>query len=464
MGWDYDAFRKTKRVEIQPSGFDIDPAHLNSHLFHYQRDIVRWNLRRGKSSNWVYTGGGKTIMQLAFADALHNIKGCNVLLLTPLAVAQQTKREAERFRIVAPVQICKCQAEVKPGITITNYEKLHHFDTSLFDVVIGDELSCIKDKTSKTRNMMIERFIHTPYKLGCTATPSPNDEMELGNHIEWMGVMTMAEMLAMYFQHDGGETQKWKLMGWAEDEFWKWLATFAVLLTQPSDLGYPNDGFELPPLHYHEHVVEHKKKPKGLLFDMPARTLNERRGARKDSLNERVKLAAEIANSTSESFICWCDLNAESAALTKAIKGAVEIKGADSDEHKERTMLGFADGSIRKIVTKSSICGWGMNFQICHQMAFVGLSDSWEALKQSIARCHRYGQTNPVHAHLIIGDREGEVLRNLRRKEKQEQRLIEGMVRNMASVNRAEVRGMVREETDYNTKAIGELPAWLLNV
>ena len=293
--------------------------------------------------------------------------GMPSLIVAPLTVGEQTKREAEKFGYTAA--LCRTQKDVQPGINITNYEMLDHFDPDSFGGVVLDESSILKNCMGKVRTQIIEMFRNVPYRLSCTATPSPNDYMELGNQVEFLGIMSRTEMLATYFTHDGSDTRKWRLKGHAEDRFWEWVATWAVVLTCPGDLGYPNDGYILPELVMHEHLVEASSSMDDSLFGWVAKTLTERRDARRMSLRERCAKAAEIVSSDpEEQWVIWCDLNDESALLTSLIPGAVEVRGSDKPDDKAKSLRGFADGSVRYLVTKPSIAGFGMNWQNCHNM------------------------------------------------------------------------------------------------
>jgi superfamily II DNA or RNA helicase len=315
--------------------------------------------------------------------------------------------------------------------------------------VLVHNSSIIKAQDSKTRNLVLEMFAKTPYRLACTATPSPNDHMELGNHAEFVGAMSRTEMLSMFFVHDGGETQKWRLKGHAEKEFWRWVCTWAVMIRKPSDLGYEDGAFKLPPLNMIEHVVQNNGTPlDGNLFAMPALTLQERRGARSASLNERVALAASLAKESDQQWFFWCNLNSESEALTKAI-GAREVRGSTTMEERQEVIDGFLSGKIRHVVSKASIFGFGLNLQACHNTACVGLSDSYEELYQLLRRFWRFGQTQPVNAHIIISDMEGAVLKNIKRKEKDADKMAQEMVRHMSKINQAEIKGTVRTVNTY---------------
>ena len=289
----YEDFLASKRHIPPACGFDVDKSEMNCHMFEWQKDIARWALRRGRAALFEECGNGKTIQQLEFADQVVRHEGRPVLIVAPLTVGAQTMREARKFGYSAT--ICRTQDDVKPGINITNYEMLQHFDGGSFAGVVLDESSILKNYTGKMRNQIIEMFKSTPYRLSCTATPSPNDYMELGNQVEFLGIMSRTEMLATYFIHDGSDTSKWRLKGHAETRFWEWVATWAVVLTCPGDLGYPNDGYVLPPMNVTEHIVD--VKPDGtynLFGGEVAKTLTERRDARRASLRERCEKAAEI--------------------------------------------------------------------------------------------------------------------------------------------------------------------------
>lgn len=383
-------------------------------------------------------------MQLEWA---RHIPG-DVLILAPLAVAAQTAREGKKFGI--PVNRCQSQKDVRCGINIANYERLESFDASKFTGVVLDESSILKSYDGKTRTLIIEAFSRTQFRLAATATPSPNDYMELGNHAEFLGVMTREEMLAMFFVHDGGETQKWRIKGHAEADFWKWVCSWAVMIRKPSDLGYDDGKFKLPALEMNEHIVRATKTAEGELFAMPAATLQERIGARRATIDDRAEKAAEMVNTSKEQWIVWCNLNGESERLAKLIPDAVEVRGSDSSEKKEKAVEDFLDGKIRVLVSKPSMFGYGLNFQHCADMAFVGLTDSYEEFYQAVRRCWRFGQKRKVQAHLIVADIEGAVLLNIKRKEQDAAKMAEEMVKNMKDLNAAALHGATkRQKADY---------------
>ncbi|HCX87324.1 MAG TPA: helicase [Gammaproteobacteria bacterium] len=439
----YSDFLNTKAVVNKPSGMVSVPT-LNDKLFMFQRDITQWSLRLGRSAIFADCGLGKTFMQLEWA---HRISG-RVLILCPLAVAKQTVEEGGKFGI--PVRYCRSQDDVGDGITTANYEMLDHFDVDQFTGIVLDESSILKAYDGKTRTRIIESFRETPYRLACTATPAPNDYMELGNHAEFLGVMTRGEMLSTFFVHDGGETQKWRLKGHAESDFWRWLCSWAVMLRHPSDLGYDDQGFDLPPWKMHQHVVnvEHSGD---FLFPMEAQTLHERLAARRNSTEDRAKVCAELVNGSNEPWIIWCNLNSESEQVARMISDAVEVRGSNNTEHKEQSMQGFADGSIRVLVTKPSIAGFGMNWQHCSNVAFLGLSDSYEQFYQAIRRSWRFGQRHQVHVHVITAETEGAVVANIRRKEIDADRMAKEMVSHMHDLNEENIKGTSRTTAAHET-------------
>ncbi len=450
----YKDFLASKSTACAPAGFD--PTSFIAPLFPFQRDIVTMACRVGRFCIWADCGMGKTAMQLEWAHQVHLETGGNVLVLAPLAVAHQTVREGVKFGIAC--SFAATQADVKPGITITNYEKLSHFDPTAFAGVVLDESSILKAYTGKIRNQIIESFSQTPFRLACSATPAPNDHMELGNHAEFIGVMTRTEMLAMFFVHDGGDTAKWRIKGHAKSKFWEWVCSWAVTIRKPSDLGYEDGDFILPELQISDCTVETPREAVAddagqmALFAMEARTLNDQRQVRKASLQMRVDAAAALANSNGEQWLVWCNLNDESKALAAAIDGAVEVSGSDSDDHKRQSAIDFQDGKIRVLVSKPSIFGFGLNFQSCHNVAFVGLSHSYEAFYQAIRRCWRFGQQQPVNAHIIYDVAEGRVIENIRRKEADSIAMAESMVVIMKQQTMEQLKKIQRQVAPHITE------------
>ena len=422
---EYEDFLKSKAVKISKTGFD--PLYVSPVLFDFQIALTKWAIKKGRSALWAGTGLGKTIMQLTWAENVLLKTKKPVLILAPLGVTAQTKLEGKTL-LNLDVKICESGSDIVDGINITNYQKLHKFDSSVFAGIVMDESSILKNFAGKIRTLITDMFRDTEYKLCCSATPSPNDYTEIGTHAEFLNVCTRAEMLATYFIHDSGCTQKWRLKGHAEKEFFKWISRWAVMIEKPSDIGFDDKKMELPPLNMFEHVVESKPQ-NGEMFVMPARTLNERRQARRGSLDARCQLAADFNNNSDEIFLNWCDLNDEGSTLKKMIPASVEVKGADKNSVKEKNMLSFAQGDIKSLITKPKIAAMGLNLQACHNMCFVGLSDSFEAMYQAIRRCYRFGQKHPVNVHIIISEREGNVLQNIKNKEANAKLLLQKMVK-----------------------------------
>lgn len=442
----YEEFLKTKELERIEAGFDVRKSTLNSALFPFQRDIVAWALKKGKAAIFSDCGTGKTIMQLEYANRVCKHSKGNALIVAPLSVVEQTKKEGAKFGI--SVNVCRTQADVKKGINITNYEMLEHFDASAFVCVVLDESSILKSFTSTTRNLLIDMFQKTPYRLACTATPSPNDHSELGNHAEFLGIMSRTEMLATYFIHDGSNTSAWRLKGYGERKFWEWVATWAVCVRNPADLGYSSEGYKLPELNLIEHITEVKPKEYEL-FAKYAETLSERREARKESMTDRVELSRELVESSPDNWLVWCDYNSESDSLHKAIPDSVEVQGKDTPEYKAQTALAFAEGNIKALISKPSIYGFGMNFQNCHEVIFCGISDSYEQFYQAVRRCWRYGQNHAVNVHIILSETEMNVLDNIKQKQAQMDELQEHMVALMRDVTMSEIKHTTRITTDY---------------
>lgn len=458
----YADFLARKALTVAPVGFE--PTDYTANLFQFQRDIVALACKLGRFCVWADCGMGKTPMQLEWASQVCRQTGGRVLVLAPLAVSHQTVREAAKFGIEG-VAFASHPSDTDARIVVTNYQKLSHFSPADFVGIVLDESSILKAMDGKTRSAILDAFRHTPYRLACSATPAPNDYMELGNHAEFVGVMTREEMLSMFFVHDGGDTSQWRLKGHAKSKFWEWVCTWAVTIRKPSDLCYDDATFQLPPLDMVDHVVhtpleaitdEHGQHG---LFPTQALTLGDQRAVQRSSLELRVAEAVALANQPGQ-WIVWCHLNDESAALTAGIDGAVEVTGSDSDDHKTRAMLDFQEGRTRVLVSKSSICGFGMNFQNCHQVVFVGLSHSYESFYQAIRRCWRFGQNRPVQAHVVYDWAEGAVVENLRRKELESTDMAVRMVEIMKAQTMEQLKQVQRQVAAYvETETAGD--GWL---
>ena len=461
---EYDEFLRAKSVRVEPGGFDTDER--NPALFDWQNDIVKWAVKKGRAAIFSDCGTGKTRLLLWWAELIHRHEDRPILILAPLAVSQQTKREGEKCGI--DVKTVRDQSECVNGLNITNYEMLEHFRAEEFCAVVLDESSIIKHKDGKTRQMIQEMFEETRYKLCCTATPAPNDYMELGTHAQFLGVMKQTEMLATFFVHDGGETQSWRLKGHAQKRFFEWVAGWACCFRRPQDLGYENDGYDLPELRVHEITVESAgtvlNDGQTMMFAPVGKTLLERRSARRNSLNERVEKAAEIANGTEEQVLVWCDLNSESKALTKAITGAVEVEGSMPLQEKEDGITGFLSGENRVLVSKPSIAGFGINAQNAHIEIFVGLSDSFEQYYQAVRRCWRFGQKEPVDVYIVISDAEGAVKANIQRKQADAERMTGELVAYTREFLKSDLRQTKRNVDEYYAFERMEVPEWLKSI
>ncbi len=455
----YSNFIDRKLTSVAPAGIEVPDAWRGAGLFDFQSDLTRWAIRRGRAAIFADTGLGKSRMQLRWAYTIHASTGVDVLILAPLAVAAQTQREGATIGV--PVTLCREQSDVRPGLNITNYDRLHKFDTSRFGAVVLDESSIIKHHTAKTLALLLDAFRSTPFRLCATATPAPNDWTELGTHAEFLGICTRSEMLSEFFVHDGGDTQTWRLKGHARSAFWRWVSSWGALIRKPSDLGYDDAAYALPPLRVTQHAVETNSETAGMLFAMEAQTLMERRDARRASLDERVRECAAIVNADRQPWIVWCDLNAEGDALRDAIPDAVEIRGSDDAEVKERRLIEFADGKIRALITKPSIAGFGLNWQHCARMAFVGVTDSFEAYYQALRRCWRFGQTREVHVHIFASELEGSVIANLARKERDALAMSDAMSAETHDAVMSAVCGSTRQSNPYHPTQRIALPDFL---
>jgi len=446
---EYKTFIDAKRHVGADHGFD--PVWMPDMLFPFQKAITEWACRKGRAAIFADCGLGKTFMQLVWAENVARKTGGRVLILTPLAVAFQTVKEGEKIG----VEVTHRREGLEHGdrIVVTNYERLHYFKPEDFDGVVCDESSILKNFNGATRKEITDFMQGRSYRLLCTATAAPNDYMELGTSSEAIGSLKHNHMLAQFFTHDGGETAKWRLKGHARTHlFWQWLSSWARAMRKPSDLGFDDESFLLPPLNIRQHVVSAERPKEGYLFDIPAVGLDEQRSDLRRTMNERCCMAAEVINAHSDQAIAWCNLNEEGKRLTKAIDGAVEVCGSDSEEHKEKTFAGFVRGDVRVLVTKPSIGGFGLNFQHCaHQTYFP--SHSYEQYYQSVRRCWRFGQKKPVTVDMITTNGQEGVLRNLSRKAEQASQMFEQLVNMMWREIKPECRN------SYTKKE--RIPEWL---
>lgn len=457
----YSAFIKRKQIVADPVGIK-EPQKISDKLFPFQQACVRWALVKGRCALFEGTGLGKTVQQVEWARHVTEHTGKPVLILAPLGVAHQTPAEARNILGVDVTYVENGSQVLDTGIFITNYGKMERYRPEVFGGVVWDESSIIKNQSGATREKIIEYFAMTPFRLACTATPAPNDFMELGSHCEALGIMRAVEMLSAFFTHDGSETQKWRLKGHGESAFWKWLASWSICITHPRDIGFDQEGYDLPALNVHEHIVDCDSTPlTGELFALPARTLQERRVARRVTIEDRVKFCADIIKEKNdEQWLAWCNLNAEAEGISRA--AAMEnITGSDDDDAKTSKMLRFASGKLQKCATKPSLAGHGMNWQNCHNTAFIGLSDSWEQFFQAVRRFWRYGQKHPVDVHVIISSLEGAVLKNIKRKDADARRMQIELAAHMAEITKTELTGMKRSQLEYKPKMKLQIPNWL---
>lgn len=455
----YLDFVSSKLGIVQREGINVALRDGDYSMFPHQRDLTQWALRRGSAAIFADTGLGKSRMQIAWADQVNSATRGDILILAPLAVAEQTVEEGSAVGVT--INHAREPEDIRSGISITNYDRLHKFDTDRFVGVVLDESSIIKHHAAKTLQLLLDTFRSTPYKLACTATPAPNDWTELGNHAEFLGIRSRAEMLAEFFVHDGGDTQTWRLKGHARQLFWRWVSSWGAMLRSPADLGHDASAYALPPLNVHQHTVEIEHNPEHGLFAMEAQTLMERRSARKGSMAERVNACADIVNADRQPWVVWCDLNAEGDALTAAIDGAVQIAGSDDADMKERRLHDFAHGKTRVLVSKPSICGFGLNWQHCARMAFVGVTDSFEAYYQAVRRCWRFGQTRPVDVHVFASNQEGAVVANLRRKEQDAKAMADAMSAETLAAVQESVIGFRKDTNIYQPDRRVIVPAFL---
>lgn len=424
---DYTSFLASKRQTVQATGFEVAPELINSKLFPFQRDVVRWALRLGKAALFEERGLGKTAQYLEWARQVVNHTGGKVIILAPLAVGFQVVTEAAKFGV--DVRYCRERADVgDSSIVVTNYERVDRFNMAEFEGVVLDESSILKAYMGKTKRLIIDSFKTTPYKLCATATPAPNDTLELGNHAESLDIMPSNEMLARWFINDTMEAGAYRLKHHAAADFWRWLTSWAVCLSKPGDLGagYDMPGFDLPALHIHEHLVAtseatiQRAHDEGRLLPDSNPSSTQLARVKRESLHERIEQTRAIVSALpdDEPVILWCDLNDEADALRKAFPDATEVRGSHTPEKKEAALRAFTQGEVKRIITKPEIAGWGLNWQHCAHMVFVGVNFSFEKFYQSLGRSYRFGQTQEVHAHVIYSAAEANVLVTLRKKQR----------------------------------------------
>ena len=432
---EYKEFLKQKQKSHVLSGFDIQESELNKAMFPFQKFIVKMALKAGKFAIFADCGLGKTLMQLEWAYQVSNRTNKRVLILAPLVVVEQTKREAQKFNIKADL------------IDEDNYEQLSNIDTYQYAGICLDESSILKNFEGETKKLILENFKYTPYKLACTATPSPNDPMELGNHSEFLDVMSRNEMLAMYFVHDGGETAKWRIKGHAVKLFYQFVGTWSIMLNKPQDIGFEMEGYALPKLNLFERKIKTKKRDNGQLFNDAIISATNFNAELRLSKTERLNKVVEIVNlRPDENFIIWIKQNEEGEMLKKLLPDSVEVRGSDSNEWKKEKLLGFANNEFRILVTKTKIASFGMNFQNCRNQIFASLDFSFEGLYQAIRRSYRFGQKNEVNIFLITTD----TMSNVKLAIDQKQKQFELMQDEMAKAINLNLNNKIMSESNYD--------------
>ena len=454
----YEEFLKAKQITTCATGFE--PYPIKDGPFDWQCCIARWLIRKGKAAIFADCGLGKTIIQLIWAYQVSKHTKLPVLIVAPLAVAKQTQREGVKFGY--SVMVCRTQEDIKPGINITNYEMLEHFDAKEFGGVVLDESSILKSYMGKTKMEIINKFKNTQYKLACTATPAPNDHMELLNHAEFLGVMKSSEALSIWFINDTNRSGHYRLKGHAVKSFWEWVSTWAICMSKPSDIGYPDDGYDLPPLNIIDETVHvsvfDPTFQNGLIRNIETSATGFHKEKR-ITAPARAERTAEIVNRNNEQFIVWCETNYEADSLKRLLPNAIEVRGSDSNDKKEQSATDFINGKIRLLISKPSIFGFGLNFQNCHNTVFCGLDYSYESYYQAVRRFWRFGQTKPVNAYIVLGSTEKEILNTIRRKEAQQNEMRKNMYGSLKQIQCNSIRGVTFKLTLNSPKI--HIPVWL---
>lgn len=462
----YQEFLKSKKYKINPIGMDININQINKKLFPFQKDIVKWAVKKGRCAIFLDTGLGKTFIQLEWARLL----GKNILIVAPLSVSRQTIREGKKINI--KINYVRNMSEVISGINITNYEIIDKFDESKFDCVVLDESSILKSISGKTRQKLIDRFQNVKYRLCCTATPAPNDYIELGNHTEFLGICTRQEMLSMFFinankehtreineklyfvkgSNKGG--QEWRLKHHAEEAFFEWMSKWSITMIYPSDLGYDDGGFKLPPLQLNPIYIKTNYIPKDSLFFDGLHGLKDRSNLRKDTSENKIGIIKKLVSQNGSQWLIWCGLDIESTLAKKYLHNCKEVKGTDDYEYKSSTFEDFQDSKFKTLITKPKIGGFGMNFQNASNMIFFGMNDSWETYYQAVRRCWRFGQKKEVSVYIVLSEYEREIFENVKRKDLQARRLRTKMIEKLKDLEKGEIKGMEIEKDEYRTDMV----------
>jgi hypothetical protein len=460
---DYRGLIAAKRIAFVPRGMATIPS-LNPALKDHQRHAVEFALKAGCAALFLDTGLGKTLCALEWGRVVVEHTGRPVLMLAPLAVAAQHEREAVKFGIDAKA-VREPDEITTPRVYITNYDRLAKFDADQFAGVILDESSILKSFHGATTKALIATFKHTPFRLCCTATPAPNDHAELGQHSEFLGVMSQSQMLTRWFIHDSADTGNWRMKGHAVQDFWNWVASWARCVSKPSDLGFSDEGYDLPALNLKRHIVEAdrsldagaEKDGQARLFRMPDTSATSIHREKRMTTDARADvIAALVAQEPGEAWVVWCDTDYEADALADRIPGAVEVRGSMSPDVKEANLTMFSTGQVRVIITKPSIAGFGLNWQHSARMAFVGLSFSYESFYQAIRRCWRFGQSRPVSVHVACADTEESIWQIVSRKAGDHDAMKAEMTAAMARASHS-----VPEQALYQPAKPLALPQWI---
>lgn len=413
---EYQKFLETKKKTFISSGFDVELEDLNYNLFDFQKYVVKIALKKGRFALFEDCGLGKTFQQLEWANQVNKHTNKPVLILAPLAVVEQTKQEAIKFGISLD------------NLIITNYEQLKNVDCSIFGGVVLDESSILKGRDGKLSRLIIDTFKNTSYKLACTATPSPNDHMELGQHSEFLGAMSYLEMLAMFFVHDGGETSKWRLRKHAKDDFWKYVCTWSISIDNPKTLGFDGCGYDLPEIEYIEHIIPVENNTNTLFGDVAVSATDLHKDLKR-SFDLRIEKTKELVNSSDEQWIVWTLKNDEANSLKKVLNDSINVQGSDKPNVKADNLNGFAKEEFKTLITKTSIASFGMNYQQCHNMVFTSYDFKFEAFYQAVRRCYRFGQKNKVKVHLLVPESQVNVRKSILEKEKKHKDMISQMAK-----------------------------------
>lgn len=465
MADSYESFIRTKHAKTVASGFDLPIEYISEKARDWQRKVVQWSLKRGRAALFEDTGLGKTFQQLLWAEQVAGHTNGRVLLHCPIGVRQQTKNEATKFGIDCDVVIADDDTNLpSTGIVIVNYEKLHKFDTKKFTGVVLDESSILKSFTGSIKRSLCDNWSHADYRLACTATPSPNDHMELGNHAQFLGIMNSNEMLSRWFFNDTMNAGGYKILPHGEADFWDWVATWAACVSMPSDIGGNDDGYVLPKLTRFDHTVipADDEPDEGCLFrverELTATTVHKEK--RRTTIDRARKVAEIVESEPGEPWLIWCDTNYEADELMKCIRDCVDLRGSESESSKERKLSGFTDGTIKRLITKPTVAGFGLNWQHCRRMAFIGLSYSYEQYYQAVRRCWRFGQKSEVHAHVVMAESEAAILKTNERKQKQHAQMQQAM---RDSINRSHelAIGVDKSLNKFNATKRMEMPTWL---